>query len=427
MKIELPYGDGVESLVVPPTVGVDYIAPRETPPIEDPAAALSLACDDALDSEPLRERVRPGRRVVIVVSDLTRDRGTQTLLPELVELVLGYGVTAPDVRVLVARGTHRHLSREEKKFFKRDVFKDIAIEEHDCDAGERLSALVLTRRGTPVRVNRALRDADLIILLSPVSFHYFAGFGGGRKLIMPGCADRSSILVNHRLSLVDEHPVRLHPSCRPGNIDGNPVHEDMLEAASALDGVFTVNFFSDTSGNIAYINAGSLLHAHTLACEAYAERHCARLSSRVAVLILSAGGAPYDMNMVQAHKALFHGAQAVVPGGAILYYAACPEGIGSQSLEAGLTEPHDGFLDRAYNDYALNNQTAVSLLALTSKFQVGIVTTLDDDVLANANLRRCRNAEAFLAETLDEAGIDRIAVIRHGSLTLPVIREDRSV
>lgn len=423
MKIELPYGDGVEALVVPSEIGVDYVFPHDGAVVEDPAAGLAHACDHAIESAPLRERISADDRVVVVISDLTRDHGTQTLLPHLIALVGECGVAAERMHVLVARGTHRNLSREEKRFFRRPEFKGITIEEHDCDDGERLSALLLTRRGTPVRVNRALRDADVIVLLSPVSFHYFAGFGGGRKLIMPGCSDRTSILANHRLSLVDKHPARLHPSCRPGNIDGNPVHEDMVETASALDRVFTVNFFSDTSANIAYINAGGLVAAHTLACEAYCARHRVQLTATAQVLILSAGGAPYDANLLQAHKALFHGAQAVAPGGTILYYAACGEGVGSESLATALAGPREVFLDSAMDDYALNNQTAVSVLALTSKYRVGMVTSLSEDVLTQANVRRCRNAEAFIAEALEESNATRLAVIRHGSATLPMLKE----
>ena len=135
------------------------------------------------------------------------------MLPLLTGYLESRGIARSRLRILVARGTHRKLTKDEKRYFKQDKMQGIQVEEHDCDDASSMSALVLTQRGTPVRVNRLLRDAGLVILVSPVSFHYFAGFGGGRKLVLPGSSDRTAILANHRLSLLDSNPVRMH-SCK---------------------------------------------------------------------------------------------------------------------------------------------------------------------------------------------------------------------
>jgi nickel-dependent lactate racemase len=322
----------------------------------------------------------------------------------------------------VARGAHRKLSKEEKKFFKTDALQGVTVEEHDCDNSVKLSALLLTKRGTPVRINRLLKEADLVILLSSISFHYFAGFGGGRKLVLPGCADRAGIVANHRLSLRDTKPVKMHPACRPANLDGNPVHEDMCEALAALGNVYALNFFCDVTGRLVYLNAGDAAESHLLACEAYDDIHRVRSSRPTDVLILGCGGHPYDVNLLQAHKALHHGAAAVNPGGAILFFARCAEGVGSESLVRALLKPREDFLDSAYRDYDLNNQAGVSLLRLTGNHSVSMATELDDGTLENAGITRCTNAEAFVADALETHGADRISVVPHGSRILPFVK-----
>jgi len=295
------------------------------------------------------------------------------------------------------------------------------LEEHDCDDPEKLSALVLTRRGTPVRVNIALKDAGLIIVLAPISFHYFAGFGGGRKLVLPGCADRQAILANHRLSLVDGRPVKLHPSCLPGVLEGNPVHEDMCEAASALQRVFAVNFFADRAGDIVYLNAGDLIESHTEACGAYKSAHVCPVAEPYDVVVLSAGGHPYDINFLQSHKPLRHAAPAVKHGGTVLYFAECEEGIGSQWLEAALKRKKESFLKDAYKKYGLNNQTLVSLYDLGRTFEIGVVSSIQAAVLSSAGVTPCDDADAFLAEALARHGASRVAVIEEGHNLLPVL------
>lgn len=411
-------------MIVPSGVGVSYITPREVTGLDDTAAALEGACSRPIGSPPLRELACPGTKVLILVSDLTRGGGTKEVLPPLVDYLAQAGVARSDTHILVARGTHRKLTKEEKQFFRTGTLQGVAVEEHDCDDGAKLSALLLTQRGTPVRVNRRLKESDLVILVSAISFHYFAGFGGGRKLILPGCADRAGIVANHRLCLRDKKPVTLHPACRPSNIDDNPVHEDMCEALAAVKNVYAVNFFGDAGGRLIYLNFGDPVKSHVAACEVYAGIHRVPFGGLSDILILGCGGYPYDMNLLQAHKALRHGARSVRLGGAILFYARCDEGVGSESLAEALSQPRDKFLETAYTKYSINNQAAVSLLNLTENFRIAMVTDLDDKTLKMAKIERCKNAEAFIADAMESSGGDKIAVIPRGSHTLPFLPKE---
>lgn len=430
MRIEFALGNGNAAVILPAGVVVDYITPKEITAIDDSAGAVARAFSQPIDALPLadviqRDRGRGAERdVLLVVSDLTRGGGSKEIIPLVVDYLESLGTARSDIRILVARGTHRKLTKEEKQYFKSDELRTVHVEEHDCDDASKMSALLLTKRGTPVRVNRLVKSAGLVILISPVSFHYFAGFGGGRKLILPGAADRAAILANHRLSLEDDHPVRLHPECRCGNLDGNPVSDDMDETLAALKNIYALNYFGDTRGRIVYVNAGDATHSHLEACEIYSGVHRVSIGKPYDIAIASCGGYPYDMNLVQAHKALKNAAGAVAPGGTILFYAECSEGVGSESLSRALAEPRDEFLDNAYRDYGLNNQTAVSLLTLTERYRVTMVTDLDDDTLTRAGIERCSNAEACLAGALEAHGAKRVAVIPYGSQTLPLFKKE---
>jgi len=419
MNIDLPYGKGKRSVKIPDGVKVDYLIPKEMTSIDDPYDALVQACWNTIDSPPLTQLVGGCKSVLILVSDVTRDSGTSLLLPHLVRHLKELGFEPPQIKTLVARGTHRKLTKEEKKFFTTGELKGTSFADHNCDETRGLSALLLTSKGTPVRINRLLKESDLVILMAPISFHYFAGFGGGRKLILPGCADRNSIVSNHRLSLLDERPVTLNPSCDVGALGGNPVHEDMLEALGALGNTFAINFFSDTRENLVFINAGFPIVSHLTACDVYNEVYSRQVEEPYDLLLVSAGGFPHDINLLQSHKSLRQASFAVEEGGTILFLAECEEGIGSEPFENALRIEKRTFMKEAYKNYQLNNQAVVSLHSLTEQYEIGMVTGLDDISTWIEGINRCENLEAFLAAALEKSKKASMAVVPYGGKTLP--------
>jgi nickel-dependent lactate racemase len=424
MEITIPYGAEEVTLRLPPDIDADLLGPGDTTAISDIKGSLLAALSKPVGLPPLADALSPESSVVILISDITRAKGSEKLLPLVIGYLIDAGVARGAITVLVARGTHRKLTKEEKEFLRTTVPTGVRVREHDCDDSSNLSALLLTQRGTPVRTNVALKDVDVTILLSPVSFHYFAGFGGGRKLVLPGSTDRASIIANHRLSLVDGDPVRLHDKCRVGNLESNPIHEDMCETLEALDGVFGINFFGNTSGQPVFINAGDPIRAHSEACEAYRNVYERPVDDPYDVAVLSAGGFPHDINLLQSHKAMRNAAGAIRDGGTILYYAKCEEGIGSATLEAALKMKKKEFLKVAWREYALNNTTAISLHDLTDRFEIGMVSAMNVDVLLSCRIKSCVNTEAFLAEALEKHGTNRLAVVNHGAATLPKVLED---
>ncbi len=423
MFVDLPYGEEQISVRIPDGIQVDYLLPKTINPINNPEDAFHNACANAIESPPLDTCIAKTQNVLVLVSDLTRGGGTKQILPMCIRYLKTIGLPADKIKVLIARGTHRKLTKEEKQYFKTEVFTGITIEEHDCDNSSDMCALILTSRGTPVRVNRAIKDANLVLLVAPVSFHYFAGFGGGRKLVLPGCADRASILANHRLSLLDSSPVKLNPLCKSASLEKNPVHEDMCEALDALSGVLAINFFCNLEGEVAFINAGTPVRSHVMACEIYASKHVCTIEAPYDVVVLSPGGFPYDINLLQSHKSLKHVSNAVAEEGSVLFVAECREGVGSKGLESAFDKPQKEFLKTAYKEYEANYQTAVSMHGLMKKFGIGMVTALDTETVEKFNMTPCENIEVFLAGTLDRAGTSKIGVVPYGNSTLIKVQQ----
>ena len=192
----------------------------------------------------------------------------------------------------------------------------------------------------------------------------------------------------------------------------------MCETLSALHGVFGINFFNNTVGEISFVNAGDPIRAHGEACDAYRDAYLFRVSDPYPVMVLSAGGYPYDINLLQAHKAMRHAARGVEPGGTILYIAKCEEGVGSQTLDKALKMDRKKFEKVAVKEYALNYTTAVSLRDLTDTFEIGMVSSMNVDVLLSLGIKSCVNTESFLAQALEKHQTNRLAVVANGSSLL---------
>jgi len=160
MFFDLPYGKDRKTVRIPDGVQMDYLVPDEIPPLPNLEDAFLTDCYRPIDSEPLETLARRAGSVVILISDLTRSAGTKTILCLCLRLLKDSGLAADNIKILIARGTHRKLTREEKQYFKIKEFAGITVQEHDCDDSSELSALLLTSRSTPIRVNRAIRMPD---------------------------------------------------------------------------------------------------------------------------------------------------------------------------------------------------------------------------------------------------------------------------
>jgi nickel-dependent lactate racemase len=352
--------------------------------------------------------VKPGESVCFVVSDSTRKAATDRILPMLIEELGRAGCRVDDMHVLVATGVHRPPTEEELRAILSPPVAGMLharIRVHDADDEANLVLVGTTRRGHPVRINRLAVACNRLILIGTATYHYHAGFGGGRKSLVPGIAARRTIAFNHSLTL-DPAADRIHPDVRVGVLDGNPVAEEMLESARFCPPDLIVNTVLSPAGKLIGVFAGDMDMAHRTACR-MVEQTCRVVIDEPADLVVaSAIGAP---NWIQSHKALFNAHRAMAAGGRIVLMAPCPEGVGDERFRYWVRKPT---LDAIYAELRVspdvNGQTALS--TRTRGAAAILVTELPDADVSELGMRRAASVNAALERAvaeLRERGIDR--------------------
>lgn len=331
-SISLPYGRGMARALMPSGRCLATLDVLSVEAVEDPADAIREALDQPIGQDRcIFEIVQPDESVLILVSDSFRQTRADLVLPVLLNGLIAAGVKESDVSILFSTGTHRGPTEAEQRgILGEDVYRRMQgrMYIHDANDTESHVHLGTTSRGTPVEINRRLQEADRVIVTGGVVLHYFGGFGGGRKSVVPGVASARTIAHNHAMNL---HPTedRLDPKVRIGVLAGNPVAEDMLEASNMARVDCIVNTVLTREGDIAGVVAGDLEAAHGSACEFARELYEVAIHEK-ADLVLAAS--PGTKNFVQTHKSLFNAYQAVKPGGRIILLAPCSEGLGGDQF-----------------------------------------------------------------------------------------------
>ena len=362
----LPYGS--EQRTVPPSFPALEVVAASPRRGRNRAGAVEIgrALDDPVAGPALRDAVRGAASALVVVSDGTRATGAEWFLPALLDRLRGAGVR--EIRLAIASGLHRRPdAREIAAIVGDDLARDLPVVLHDPDDADRLVHAGATSAGTPVRVHRAALEHEAVILTGAVGFHYYAGFTGGRKAMVPGLAGRDTIARNHLRALRPDGS--RHPYARAGRLSGNPVHRDMVESAALVRPAWLVNSVMAEDGGIERLFAGHWRRAHESACR-YVRATRVRVLEPRAVVVASAGGHPYDVDLIQAHKAIEAAMGALAPGGTLVLMARCARGVG-----------HDDFL-RYFRYSTVDDHVA----ALTAEFRVYGQTALS----WRRKLERCR-------------------------------------
>ncbi len=357
----IPFGHG--TMEVPPEPYRLEVATPSAPgntPLGERGILQALEHADGAPS--LEQSVRGGRSVLVVVSDGTRRTGSAEFVPPLLERISRAG--GAKIRIAVASGIHRTpTDAEVESVLGPEIARRHPVIRHDPDDSARLVELGRTRAGTPVRVNAEIVHHDRIILTGAVGFHYFAGFSGGRKALVPGLAARDTITRNHLRALTPDGS--RHPLARSGRLDGNPVHLDMIAGAALAKPHLVVNSVLDGAGRIERLFVGHWRRAHVSACRYLRATRSLRLEPRDLV-VASAGGHPYDINLIQAHKAFEGAFGALRPGGVLVLVARCPEGGGHPDFLPFFRHGSEEAMVRALRaDYAVYRQTALAWLRKT--------------------------------------------------------------
>jgi len=416
--IELGYGHGSIQFNYD-SACFDILAPQVPPaqPLSD--SEIGAALDAPIDSSPLEDLIAPGHTVLIVASDATRATGGAQIINLLVRRLIQNGIQPSDIAIIFATGIHRAVRPDEKiELLTPFIAQRIRTIDHDAYDLSHLVQLGAMEDGMPIEVNRALKDFSKIILTGAVGFHYFAGFSGGRKSICPGLTSAQTIEATHMLALDFERGGR-RAGVGAGLLQGNAVNEACERIAAMVDPAFLVNAIVDERGRVEQVFAGHWRATHRRACDVYSSSHTEQIRSKREVVIVSCGGSPYDINMIQAHKALDMAAEACVKGGAIILLAECRDGLGRADFLKWFDSPDSRALESRLRDsYEVNGQTAWALLTKTERFRVYLLSELGDDEVRRMRMVPVRS----LGEALADVGQDaRGYVIPRGAALLPVL------
>lgn len=384
-------------------------------------AEIMAAIDAPIASPPLEEIIKSDESVLIVVSDATRRTASGQIVNVLVRSLVQNGTAPADINIIFATGIHRPVTVEEKReLLTPFVLQRIKTLDHDPNDAAQLARFGETTNGAPVELNRALSEHDHIILTGGIGFHYFAGFTGGRKSICPGLASARTIHATHLLALDFENGGGRRAGVNCGLLDGNAVHEECERIAAKINPSFLINTVVDKSGRAVQVYAGDWRAAHRAGCVEYAREHSIKIDAKRAVVVASCGGAPFDINLIQAHKTLETAAQACTAGGTIVLVAECAEGLGRPDfLKWFDCADSRALAESLRTHYEVNGQTAWALLTKAEAFKVYLVSGLPDEDVRQMRFIPARTIDDALAQAgaPHEAGY----ILPRGSSFLSVV------
>ena len=325
-KYQLPYGNGFQEVTLPEEKVLYDIHGNKADVLEDITAATLAAVRCPIASQPLQQVVRKGDKVAVIVSDVTRLVRTAEFLPVIISEINAAGVPDEDITIIVATGTHRaHTHDEDIAVCGKDIVKRIKIHQHDSRNNEELTDLGVTSFGTPILIDSYVAEADKVIITGAVSLHPMAGFGGGRKAVMPGVSGHATIMHNHAIALAPKVGDGCNPLCETGLLEGNPLHEDMVEVTKKLDPAFLVNMVFTPEGKLHEVVAGHWYKAWEKGCKDLVAMAGVPIKELADVVFASAGGSPKDMNLYQSCKAHMNAVFAVKKGGIMILTLECPD------------------------------------------------------------------------------------------------------
>lgn len=414
MKLSFGFGTGTQEVEVPENnlLGVLHANEVELGLTGEDEVRRALA--EPIGSPRLREIVRPGEKVAIVTSDVTRPLPTYKIMPALLDELYAAGVAKEDITLVFALGSHRkHTGEERKKLAGERAFAEIACVDSDTADCVHMGD---TAAGTPVDVTRVVAEADRRICLGNIEYHYFAGYSGGAKAIMPGVSTRDAIQSNHRMMV--------RPDACAGTLDTNPLRMD-IEEAGAICGIdFIVNVVLSEHKEIIRAVAGHPVQAHREGCAFLDTIYLKELPQGADIVLVSQGGAPKDMNLYQTQKALDNARHAVNPGGVIVLIGSCKEGLGERVFEEWMTTSPSpqAMIERIGRDFQLGGHKAAAIAMTLEKADIYLVSDMADEFVRSIFLIPQPSVQAALDAAFEKLGPDAtVLAMPYGGSTLPRI------
>jgi len=418
LKIKIAYGKKGLNIDVPDENLYRVAEPEFVEGVPDPYEAVKESLANPIGSPPLPQLLTPRSDVTIVVSDKTRPVPSNILLPPLLDELNASGIGDENITILVATGLHRPNTDEElAQMLGESILERVEVVNHNARDKGSLVYLGETKSGTPIWLNKVLYRAKVRILTGYIEPHFFAGFTGGRKAILPGCAGKDTIAVNHGADHIG------HPKARYGITEGNPIYEDAVEVAQKVGVDFIVNVTINRNKEITRVFSGDVFKAHNEGVRFIAEKSKVLLPEPVDIAITNNGGYPLDLNLYQAVKGMTTPESVMRKGGEIIMAAECSEGVGHKTFEdmiLGAGSPEE-FLKQIHSPgFFVVDQWQTQILArVLSKARISIYSeNLDSEKVRRMWLNPIDSVEDGIQDALERIGPDaKILVLPDGPET----------
>jgi nickel-dependent lactate racemase len=425
MKLEAPYLNKTFSLEFPEENLLAVAEPNEFHSAGNQETILSKALanpmgKDGAKGQGLGEFLCGGSRALVIINDATRPTPTEGILKALLSAFEQGGLKPENLTFMVATGAHRGPTEAEYRQILGslyDKFRPRCVH-HDARKTEDMVDLGTTRNNTPIQLNKALFAADRIIATGSVEPHYFAGFTGGRKVFLPGIASYKTIQANHKQAL--------SPKARSLALEGNPVHEDMMDALHLITApVFSCMTVLDKEQKIAAATAGDLMASFYAAVDIARSIFCVSVPT-LADIVVSVAKFPMDIDLYQSQKAIDNGAVTLKDGGTLILVSSCRDGIGDEAyanLLASASSPADA-LQRIYADYKLGYHKAAKIAEVANRATIKAITELPAQRLKSMFIESAVSPQAALEEALEKAhsqgvAVPKILALPDGCVTVP--------
>lgn len=416
------YGHGYKEFSLPEEQVLGELKTIPAAKLPDLRSAVLDALYHPIASAPINELVKPGMKIAFICNDSTRVANTHDFMPILVAELNKLGVKDEDMRIVFALGTHRCMSHEEMvEQVGEEIASRLPMYNSDARVPEDFQYFGETSHGTPVWLNKKICDVDLVILTGTVVYHFFSGFGGGRKAVLPGVAAMETVRKNHSLMM--------SPNSGLGKLAGNPVYDDQMEGVGLFaqeHKMFLFHSILDAQHNFLKVFAGDWREAHLEACKFVEQVYGVPIDEPADVVIASCGGYPKDINIYQLQKTMDNAWCAVKDGGVVIIIGECEEGSGSAALEQALEEhpSPDAIKEALAQNFVIGAHKAFAITRLMKKAKFILVSALDKELARKLLFESADSVTEALKLAEQYVGSEpKILLMPEGSLTVPVLKK----
>jgi nickel-dependent lactate racemase len=419
VNLQFRYGKEHVGVKLPSENLISICRPRTLPKIKNVNDRIRKALTDPIASESLGSLVTKNMTISLLISDITRPCPSATILPPILKELNRLGVPDGNIQVVFATGMHRkHKPEEHAYLLGNEMLRRLKIQDHDVLDKTNFQYIGETSHGTEVSINKDVINSDFLIGIANIDIHYFAGYSGGSKSLLPGVSSFQTIEQNHSLMVL--------PESVPGRADGNPVREDTEEGARLANLNFIVNVVLNDQKEIVDVMAGDFVKAHRAGIKSNDYMYKTPIDTVADIVIASAGGFPKDINLYQAQKGLDNAQYAVKKGGTIILLAECRDGFGERTFKRWLLEakkPQD-VIERQKEGFVLGGHKAYAIARIAKEVEILLVSSFSENWTNPSLLNPVNTLNEALNQSLIRHGRDAsIIVMPYAGSTLPIIQK----